>query len=244
MAKDPAFLFYYQDFLVGVSFMTLEEIGAYIKLLCFQADRGPLSEQEILKKIPDNIWHAICDKFEKGPDGRFYNKRMAVEIEKRRLYTESRKNNLHKVKHMDSHMARHMTPHMENENDNVNINSIKEFMEYFNSKTEKTLKLTPERERIIKARLKDHTIVDLKTAVDNFVNDDWPERHKYCDVVYCIGVRKGVDNLDKWLQVKQKAKRNKKKYGYKSDCDLCNGTGKVVIDGPRKGMECICGGWR
>ena len=34
MGKDPAFLFYFRDFLVSTSFMTFEELGAYIKLLC------------------------------------------------------------------------------------------------------------------------------------------------------------------------------------------------------------------
>ena len=124
MAKDPAFLFYYQDFLVGTSFMTLEEIGAYIKLLCFQADRGPLAEKDILKKIPSPIWEAICCKFLKK-DGVFFNERLLKEVEKRRVFTESRRKNLHMGSHMDKHMGKRKTPHMENENENKDINKDK-----------------------------------------------------------------------------------------------------------------------
>ena len=46
--KDPAFLFYYQDFLVGTSFMSNEVIGAYIKILCYQADKGSISKEHML----------------------------------------------------------------------------------------------------------------------------------------------------------------------------------------------------
>lgn len=36
--KDPAVLFYFQDFLVGTDFMTADEVGKYIRILCHQAD--------------------------------------------------------------------------------------------------------------------------------------------------------------------------------------------------------------
>jgi len=115
MAKDPAFLFYYQDFLVGTSFMTLEEKGAYITLLCYLADKETITETNILKIIPAPIWDAIRCKF-LNQDGVYFNKRLSVEIKKRREFTESRRKNLHKTEHMEAHMI----PHMENENENVN----------------------------------------------------------------------------------------------------------------------------
>lgn len=74
-----------------------------------------------------------------------------------------------------------------------------EFLNYFNLKTNKKLSLTPERKRIIQQRLKNHSLDQLKKAVDNFIKDDWSDRHKYCDIVYCIGVRNKIDNLEKWL---------------------------------------------
>ena len=97
--------------------MTLEEVGAYIKLLCFQADRGPLTEKDILKKIPTPIWEAIRCKF-KNENGVFFNERLVKEVDKRRAFTASRRKNLH----MESHMEGAMTPHMENENENRNKN--------------------------------------------------------------------------------------------------------------------------
>ena len=115
MADDPAFLFYYQDFLVGTSFMTLEERGAYITLLCHLADKNSISEDNICKTISRPIWEAICYKFKKDEKG-FFNVRLRKEVEKRKKYTESRRNNLH----MGVHMDRAMTAHMENENEDVN----------------------------------------------------------------------------------------------------------------------------
>lgn len=161
MAKDPAFLFYYQDFLVGTSFMTLEETGAYIKLLCFQAAKGPLKEEAILKKIPLAIWQSICCNFKNGADG-FYNERLEVEIQKRRLFTQSRRNNLHMDKHMDKHMRSVLTPHMENENDNTNV--IKDIIEDLNIILKASYKPSSSKNKeLIQARLNEgHTLVDFK----------------------------------------------------------------------------------
>ena len=166
MAKDPAFLFYYQDFLVGTSFMTLEEIGAYVKLLCFQADKGSLSEKDILKKIPAPIWQTICCKFVKDEKG-FYNQRLREETEKRRLYTESRRKNLH----MNKHMVTHMKPHMENENENKDINrnvnkDIKDIIDDLNLVLGTTYKHTSSKTKdLIQARLNDgFTVEDFKTV--------------------------------------------------------------------------------
>lgn len=48
MAKDPAVLFYYQDFLVGTQFMSDKEVGQYIRILCNQADKGHLTKKQVL----------------------------------------------------------------------------------------------------------------------------------------------------------------------------------------------------
>jgi uncharacterized protein YdaU (DUF1376 family) len=45
--KPPAFQFYAADFLVGTATMTVEEVGAYIRLLCYQWDRGFLPDNDI-----------------------------------------------------------------------------------------------------------------------------------------------------------------------------------------------------
>jgi hypothetical protein len=74
-AKDPAFLFYYQDFQHGTRKMTFEEKGAYIELLCEQADCGHLSLEDIKRILNGHtpIWDSICCKFIVDEFGLFYN---------------------------------------------------------------------------------------------------------------------------------------------------------------------------
>lgn len=101
--------------------MTLEETGAYIKLLCFQADKGILKEEEILRKIPKSIWCAICCKFEKEVDG-FYNRRLREEMEKRYKFVEHQKENANMRWHK-SGIAKAMPLDNDNDNDNANANA-------------------------------------------------------------------------------------------------------------------------
>lgn len=122
MAKDPAVLLYTQDFLTGTSLMTAEEVGCYIRLLCYQQQYGSLSEvalKKILNGSYEKVWPVIAEKFEQDENG-FYNARMREEIARRQKFTGSRKKNLEsKVKtpennsHMDAHMGSHMESHME-----------------------------------------------------------------------------------------------------------------------------------
>lgn len=81
---------------------------------------------------------------------------------------------------------------------------VDEFFSYFLLKTKKKFALIDSRRSIIEARLKTHTIDQLKQAVDNFVKDTWVDRHKFIDIVYCIGIRNKVDNLEKWLNIDTK----------------------------------------
>ena len=113
MAKDPAVLFYYQDFLVGTEFMSDEEVGKYIRILCHQADKGALTKKQVLSickasAIPD----CIQEKLKINSDDLYYNTRMLEEKEKRSKFTESRRNNA------KSKVA--YAKHMENENENIN----------------------------------------------------------------------------------------------------------------------------
>jgi len=83
-----------------------------------------------------------------------------------------------------------------------------EFFDYFLLKTKKALKLNEGRAAVIESRLKEgYTLEQLKKAVDNFILDDWADRHKYMDVIYCIGKRNKVDNLEKWLNFVLKSQK-------------------------------------
>jgi uncharacterized protein YdaU (DUF1376 family) len=90
--KDPAFLFYSDNFLSGTMFLTDEQIGKYIRLLCAQHQTGHLHEKDMIficKTKDDDIW----SKFVKDEKGLWYNERLEIEINKRKAYSESRSNN-------------------------------------------------------------------------------------------------------------------------------------------------------
>lgn len=81
----------------------------------------------------------------------------------------------------------------------------KEIMDYFNEVCEKSFKLNDNRLKIIQTRLKEYTVDQIKKAILNFSKDDWEDRGKYCDIVYAIGIRDKIDNLEKWLNYVKKS---------------------------------------
>lgn len=89
MAKDPAFLFYSQDFLVGTMAMPFEERGRYITLLCYIHQNGPISE-ETIRLLVGSFSDILRLKFLQNEIGLFYNNRLSIEVEKRLKFTESR----------------------------------------------------------------------------------------------------------------------------------------------------------
>jgi uncharacterized protein YdaU (DUF1376 family) len=116
MSKDPAFLFYPNDYLGGTMGMTFEEKGAYLELLMLQFNRGHMTEHMIGHTV-GQLWKNIKDKFIQDPTGLWYNVRLDEEKSKRMAFTQSRRNN---IKGVNQHTIGHMTSHMENENVNVN----------------------------------------------------------------------------------------------------------------------------
>lgn len=92
MTKDPAFLFYSSDFLTGCIDLTMEERGQYITLICLQHQKGHLTEKTIRLSI-GNVSEDVLKKFDKDENGLIFNKRIEEEIEKRRVFAESRRKN-------------------------------------------------------------------------------------------------------------------------------------------------------
>ena len=129
MAKDPAFLFYPGDYVSGTMGMTFEEKGAYMDLLMLQFNRGHMTHHMIHHTV-GHLWDQVKCKFVQDDEGLWYNVRLDIEKEKRKTFTESRRNNIKsktKSKQESSyeiHMSKHMTPHMENENENINKDII------------------------------------------------------------------------------------------------------------------------
>lgn len=123
MAKDPAFLFYPNDYIGGTMGMTFEEKGAYIELLVMQFNVGRMGGHMVGQLVGRN-WDKISHKFEKDENGLYYNKRLEEEINKRKAYSDSRKNNLkgnNQYTKKSGHMGGHTTSHMENRNENKDI---------------------------------------------------------------------------------------------------------------------------
>lgn len=131
MAKDPAFLFYSQDFYTGVATLNWEDRGKFITILCLMHQQGRLSE-ETIRFLVGSVSVNLKSKFSIDENGLWFNVRLEHEIAQRKKFTESRRKNgffggrPKKQKptdnHMHNHMDNHMDNHMEDENENENEN--------------------------------------------------------------------------------------------------------------------------
>lgn len=93
--KTPAFLFYSSDFLTGTMFMTNEQVGAYIKLLCVQHQYGHLSLEQI-RNIAGEQTEVVLTKFIVDDKGLFYNAKLDNILVDREKFCESRRLNRQK----------------------------------------------------------------------------------------------------------------------------------------------------
>lgn len=134
MAKDPAFLFYSDNFQSGTQFFTHAQVGMYIRLLCAQHLHGHLSEKQVLLicGTSDQDTAEILAKFKKDSDGKYYNERLENEIIKRRLFSESRaKNRLGKTKKDSKKKSKTSVKHLGNGNEDGNEEKYKVEFEIF-----------------------------------------------------------------------------------------------------------------
>jgi uncharacterized protein YdaU (DUF1376 family) len=90
MAKDPAFLFYSNDFLAGVQDLTMEERGQYITLLCVLHQKGRINDKTI-RLCVGNAAADVLAKFRQDSAGLWYNERLEIEIEKRRAHADKQR---------------------------------------------------------------------------------------------------------------------------------------------------------
>jgi len=134
MGKDPAFLFYPNDYLGGTMGFSIEMHGLYILALIFQFNNGHFSGDQI-NSILQNRFSEIEHKFKKDAKGLYYNERIDIEKERRHDFVESRRKNARNylsnkdkplintkidTKHMGLQKCMQMYPHMENENEDEN----------------------------------------------------------------------------------------------------------------------------
>ena len=90
--NDPAVLFYSADFLVGVIDMTMEERGQYITLLSYQHQKGHLS-METIRFLVGSVSEKVLAHFKIDDQGLYFNKRMDKEINARKGFVLSRREN-------------------------------------------------------------------------------------------------------------------------------------------------------
>ena len=130
MSKDPAFLFYYQDWLVGTGMMTYRQKGAYIDILAHMADQGGTLELNQIRSILGrkfvNLWPQVQKKFVQNGSS-FHNEKLSDVLAKRAKFCESRrKNRLSKVDKCKTSVKHVKTydRHMGNENETENGNTL------------------------------------------------------------------------------------------------------------------------
>lgn len=91
MAKDPAFLFYASDFLTGTMFMSFEQRGKYIYLMCAQHQHEGIIDKNSFNQIVGDD-KMLRSKFEENENG-FFNERLEIEILKRKKDADASRNN-------------------------------------------------------------------------------------------------------------------------------------------------------
>lgn len=94
MAKDPAFLFYSADFMMGTMILTMEERGQYITLLSVMHQQGRLTVEEMENVLHCKLSKKVLEKFLKDSENRFYSDRLETEQKKRKEFSESRRKSL------------------------------------------------------------------------------------------------------------------------------------------------------
>ena len=118
MAKDPAFLFYPNDFTSGTRFFNNEQVGKYVRLLCAQFDTGHLLEEDMIKICLSYDKH-IFSKFEKDSEGLYFNRRLDNEMIRRKKYSQSRRKN----RTSKNNICSTYDKHMETETETINSTS-------------------------------------------------------------------------------------------------------------------------
>lgn len=167
MGKDPAFMLYSQDFLVGVSDLTMEERGQYITMLCLQHQKGHLTKKNIQIAV-GNVSEDVMSKFVKDENEMYYNETLETIINKREAYSQSRSENGKKggrpkkeaqKNHNENQEKTICLPYVkayENHTENENVNVIKDVIDYLNNKLGTRYKYTTKDiQSHIKARLKE-----------------------------------------------------------------------------------------
>jgi hypothetical protein len=187
MGKDPAFLFYINDWRSGTTFRGQNNAykmmlrGCYLELLLEQADIGYLTEddiKDILGSLYNEVWPFLKNKFiEKY--GKLYNEKMSKVLKQRMKFCESRRvNRMGKTKIDKKHVLNKSLSsdkHMENRNRNKDLNkNINEIYNNYPTKCPVNGRSTGKGNKCkdkIKKLLKEHSLEYLIDLQNKYIND-------------------------------------------------------------------------
>lgn len=97
MGKPPAFQFYAADFLVDTAGMSPEQVGSYMRLLCFAWVNGGIPTEKTQqaqisglspKRFSSHVWPAISRCWESNVDGHLVNGRQEKERQRQIAWRE------------------------------------------------------------------------------------------------------------------------------------------------------------
>lgn len=97
--KDPAFLFYPNDWTGGTALLTRHQKGCYIDILIQQFHKGSLTLNEIrtiLGADYGKVWPTLLDKFKVDEAGKYFNVKLKTEMEKRAEYSKKQSDRVKK----------------------------------------------------------------------------------------------------------------------------------------------------
>lgn len=210
----PYFKFYPTDFLLGIAYMSNAEVGAYIKLLCYQWNKGFLpNDHNILESLSGGMTDNVLDKF--VLEGNVWkNKRLEKE---REVYIEKCNTNKNSAKirwnkdanALPTHCERNAKYHakdyaksmpsqksevrsQKSETREQNLEAI-EIINYLNSVCGTNYKTSALNTiNFLKLRLKEgFTVNDFKIVIDKKFND-WskkPEMVKFLRPITLFGTK-------------------------------------------------------
>jgi len=91
--KEPSFPLYSQDFIIGCADLKWQDIGKYITLLCYQHQKGHLTD-DVIKKLIGNFSPELKMKFVQDSEGRYYNEKLDGVLMKRKIHREKQSENV------------------------------------------------------------------------------------------------------------------------------------------------------
>ena len=224
MAKDPAFLFYPADFIIGTAFMSHEQVGKYIRILCYQHQLGRMTESQMFD-VCGKKDETIYSKFKKDEKGLYFNERIELEKNKRSKYSESRSRN--RTKHM-SDICKSHDEHMVNVNENINENRNT------TKKTNRVKKFVrPTLEEVRNYCIERKSPIDPETFFHNYESTNWIKANG-------LPVQNWKSTIVTWEKKQKPPDKKEERKKPDPNCKACDGKGELFAQGKSTYVPCGC----